>query len=71
MPLLVTVDRFEGEQAVLRLADGQELVVPVAALPTEAHEGSQFQLTLSDSSATEAATRTRARELLSAILRKE
>ena len=66
--IIVTLDRFEATKAVLRLADGQELVVERALLPSNTHEGAQLYLELKVSLETEDTKRIEARDLLKAIL---
>jgi len=43
--LEATVDRIEGEKAVLKTADGQQIIWPLSALPAEVHEGAVLILT--------------------------
>jgi len=45
--LVVTVDRFEGDTAVLEVA-GAFVDWPRAALPADAREGSRYTLTLAE-----------------------
>ena len=42
------VDRFEGDWAVLLIADQQQLTVPRDKLPAGAGEGDHLQITLQD-----------------------
>lgn len=63
----VTVDRFEGELVVLRLPDGQELVLPSALLPPGSREGSVLNLSLTGAQG-EAAGAATARQLLTELL---
>lgn len=66
--LTVTVDRFEGEQAVLRLPGGQDLVVERALLPAGSHEGAVLNLQFTGAPDTEADRAATARQLLTEIL---
>lgn len=43
--MIVTIDRMEGELAVLELADGTTQTTPVTALPAGAREGSKLEVT--------------------------
>lgn len=70
-PLPATLDRFEGEWAVLRLADGQELVWPRQQLPAEAKEGGQFLIEVRAAGEAEDNRQSQARQLLSQLLRGE
>jgi hypothetical protein len=47
--LSATIDRFEGDKAVLRFEDGQELVLERSSLPAQTHEGTQLFLELKSS----------------------
>ena len=44
--LLATVDRVEGNKAVLKLDDGQSLDWPIDRLPADAGEGSRVKLVI-------------------------
>ncbi len=48
----VTIDRFEGEYAVVEIDDGSFANLPLALVPTGADEGSVVSITL-DSTATD------------------
>jgi len=61
------IDRLEGEQAVLRLVDGQELVWPVSKLPENGQAGDVVVLmVMSDTEAT-ASHQAVAQEILNEI----
>lgn len=47
--LSVTIDRFEGDKAVLRFDDSQELVLERNLLPPQTHEGAKLFLELKNS----------------------
>ncbi|MDZ4229712.1 MAG: DUF3006 domain-containing protein [Candidatus Veblenbacteria bacterium] len=70
MPVMATIDRFEGEQAVVRLDDGQELVLPRAELPTDAGEGARLTLRFLSATEDEAARAQQARQLLTDLLQR-
>ena len=42
----VTIDRLEGDKAVLKTNDGQELLWPKEQLPKDAKEGSVVELAI-------------------------
>jgi hypothetical protein len=65
--LNATIDRFEGDKAVLRFEDGQELVVERNLLPAQAHEGAQLFLELKNSNL-ESDKQAEAKRLLMEIL---
>ncbi|MFA7286284.1 MAG: DUF3006 domain-containing protein [Patescibacteria group bacterium] len=63
-----TIDRFEGDDAILRTSDGQEIYWPSAELPDEAAEGSVLQLVVAVDGAATDDRRDQTRELLNEIL---
>jgi hypothetical protein len=65
--LIVTIDRFEGDKAVLHFDDGQELVVERNLLPPQTHEGAKLFLELKNNNL-ESDKRVEARNLLMEIL---
>lgn len=71
MPIAATVDRFEGQQAVVHLDDGQELVLSKTELPPEAAEGARLMLNLTHESQDEAKRAEAARQLLTDLLRRK
>ncbi len=68
MTILLTIDRFEGEKAVLKTKDNQTIIWPKDKLPADAREGALlvFRIT-SDQDQTEDRRRL-AREILNEIL---
>ena len=63
-----TIDRLEGNSAVIKTEDNQELLWPIADLPEGAREGTAVRLNLS-TSLTDEEERTRlAKSLLNEIL---
>lgn len=71
--MVATVDRIEGEQAVLLLpvADGEIPVNwPVSLLPSGAGEGSKIKFTLQEDPDTEAEARQRVVNLLEKLTRR-
>lgn len=69
--MMAILDRFEGGTAVLRIAGGQELVVPKAELPTETKEGAALFLLISQSASEEEAREKLAKSILNEILNTE
>lgn len=69
--LSATIDRFEGEQAVLIFSDGQQLIISRADLPGSAAEGQVIYLHLTLDQAQTAIQDNLAKSLLKEILRKE
>lgn len=67
----LTIDRFEGDRAVLRTDAGQELVVPRGELHAHAREGDVLTVSFgADSEATDARAQ-RAKDVLNEILGEE
>lgn len=64
----VTLERFQGEQAVLKLPDGQELLIATALLPAGKGEGSVLSLGLSAEPAESEDSAAMARQLLTELL---
>lgn len=60
--MLLTVDRIEGDLAVVEVA-GQMVDFPLAALPAGAAEGSTWNLTLTPVSSSDAEARARLERL--------
>lgn len=67
--LSATIDRLEGEIAVLRLPDKQELKVDLAYLPSGFHEGAVVDLHFTDNQGSEEHRQRQARQLLNQILK--
>lgn len=66
-----TVDRFEGDYAILRLADSQEIIWPADLVPEELDEGAVVRLALiADGEETEE-RRTAAQDILNEIFSDE
>jgi len=68
MSLIATIDRFEGDQAVLRLEDSQELVILRSLLPVGLHEGAQVTIQFTTNPSGEADSEATARKILTDIL---
>jgi hypothetical protein len=64
----VTIDRFEGTEAVLIFEDGKELLWPVKNLPEGLREGAVLRLTISSEKTAEEERRKLAKELINEIL---
>ncbi len=62
-----TLDRFEGDSAVLRLTDGQELEWPSENIPDELEEGSIVRLALVMEDAAPGDRRALAQDILNEI----
>lgn len=68
MILKLTVDRFEGKQAVLKGDDGDTIVWPKIKLPAEAKEGSILEFKIKDDKLAETEKREMAKKILNEIL---
>jgi len=66
--LKAVIDRFEGESAVIKLEDGQEIIWPKNDLPEDAKEGSALRLSVSTSQSDEEERTKLAKTLLNEIL---
>ena len=64
----VTLDRFEGDAAVLELESGDTMRVPRSALPTETHEGDVIEMTLGINPAATDGRTHQAKDILNEIL---
>ena len=62
------IDRFEGDSAVIKTEDGQELLWPKLNLPEDAKEGSALRLGLSTNQTDEEERAKLAKTLLNEIL---
>ena len=62
------LDRFENGASVLRLENGQELVVPQAELPKDVKEGAALFILISESKTEEEAREKLAKSILNEIL---
>ena len=71
MPVMATIDRFEGDLAVVRLDNGQEMAWPIAELPAEAREGARLVLHLTPAVEDEARRAEEARQLLTGLLQRK
>lgn len=69
--MLATLDRLEGDKAVLKLDDGQALDWPADKLPAGASEGTQLKLVLSSNKSEEAEREEVAKSVLNEILKTE
>lgn len=70
MPIEATIDRFEGDFAVVRLDDGQEISISSNDLPAGAVEGSRLAIKILKSSDDEASKVEESRQLLNDLLKR-
>jgi hypothetical protein len=68
MILKLTVDRFEGKEAVLKTEDNKTIIWPQAKLPSGIKEGSNLQFTIADDEKSESHNRELAKDILNEIL---
>lgn len=66
--LKATIDRFEGESAVIKTENSQEIIWPKNNLPEDAKEGTAIRLNLSTSKTDEEERAKLAKTLLNEIL---
>ncbi len=69
--LKVTLDRFEGKDAILISESGQQFNWPLKNLPDDAKEGDQFHLILANSESEKEEKEKKAKALLNEILKNE
>ncbi|MFA5129020.1 MAG: DUF3006 domain-containing protein [Patescibacteria group bacterium] len=62
------IDRFEGDSAVIKTEDGQELLWPKLDLPEDAKEGAALRLSISTNQSDEEERTKLAKTLLNEIL---
>ena len=63
-----SLDRLEGDKAVLLTEDDEELIIPAKYLPKEAKEGEVLILTISTNEAETERKEKQAKEILNEIL---
>jgi len=68
MNISLTIDRFEGDKAVLKTDDKQTIIWPKAKLPRSAQEGSVLSFVISGSAAADADSKELAKNILNEIL---
>jgi hypothetical protein len=71
MNINITIDRFEGDKAVLKTEDGQSVVWPKNKLPENAHESMVLNFNILNDSETEKDKKELAKEILNEILNTE
>ena len=64
----VTIDRFEGDKAVLKMANKETISWPKDQLPQEAKESSVLRIAISSDSDAEGADKELAKDILNEIL---
>jgi hypothetical protein len=69
--MLCTVDRIEGQRAVLKLEDGQSLEWPIDGLPSGVSEGSEVKIFLSTAKSEQEERERTARAVLNELLKTE
>ena len=71
MATSVTLDRFEGDTAIVLLDNGQQIDIPKSELPPEAHEGARLVLNFIHTHEDEAKRADQARQLLTDLLQRK
>ncbi len=64
----ITIDRLEGEVAIVRTDNGEEFILPISLLPADSTEGSKLWLKIGFSGQQEVSQEEQARQLLRQIL---
>ena len=70
-PIACTVDRIEGQLAVLKLEDGQSLDWPIERLPGGVSEGSEVKIFLTTAKSEEEERERTAKAVLNELLKIE
>jgi len=68
MTIKATVDRIEGDKAILKIPDGQTVVWPKASLPEELREGMVLVFEVLSHEEFEKKDKQKAKEILNEIL---
>jgi hypothetical protein len=68
MLIKFTIDRFEGNQAVLVAEDGQSLVWPKNKLPEKVHEGSSLSFEITEEAEREKRNKQTAKDIINEII---
>lgn len=71
MILSLIVDRFEGDQAVLKSSDGFSVLWPKNKLPVDIKEGSALTIAITGEKGKEADSRQLAKDILNEIVNPE
>ena len=64
----LTIDRFEGDRAILRTNAGQELIVPIHEIPATARKGDALRVSFGTDAETTDDRTSRAKDILNEIL---
>jgi hypothetical protein len=68
MQIIFTIDRFEGEQAVLIGSDGQSLVWPKNKLPENLREGAALSFEITEKKERENRDKQTAKDIINEII---
>lgn len=67
--LIVVIDRFEEEKAILKFPDNQTLIIPIDYLPEGAKEGGVLQVIFEIEGIEEKKREERAKDILNELLK--
>lgn len=68
MDIELTIDRFEGDKAVLKTNDGDTIIWPKEKLPENIHEGSVLAMSIHTLAEKENENKQQAKDILNEIL---
>ncbi|MCK4553724.1 DUF3006 domain-containing protein [Candidatus Parcubacteria bacterium] len=68
MNIKITIDRFEGNKAVLKTEDNNEIIWPKGKLPEQAREGMILNFNITDDAQAEKEKKELAKDILNEIL---
>ena len=69
MIIKLTLDRFEGDKAVLVTADGTTIIWPKNKLPADVHEGSALSLDIREADEREKLNKQTAKDIINEIIK--
>lgn len=68
MLIRLTIDRFEGDKAVLIAGDGETIIWPKNKLPENAHEGMSLNFNVAEKAEREKQDRQTAKDIINEII---
>lgn len=69
MLIKVTIDRFEGNKAVLTANDGATIIWPKNKLPVDIHEGSALSFDITEEAEREKREKQTAKDMINEIIK--
>ena len=69
MQIKLTIDRFEGDKAVLAAGDGAAIIWPINKLPNNIHEGSALSFDIAEAAEREKRDKQTAKDIINEIIK--